>query len=331
MNNMKFYKYNGAGNDFLVSDGREGGVHLDAEAITRLCDRHYGVGADGVMILGPASGGYDFTMDYYNSDGSGGMMCGNGGRCIVAFASFLGLSPSSPDGMWNFLAPDGPHRAEILRDEGLRKTVRLGMKDISVARRYACLPSLGGASADALSGAAPEEGTAGWFLDTGTRHFVRFVSGECLTAEYVAAEGRRLRWAEEFAPQGANVNFVVKGNPLRVRTFEKGVEAETCACGTGITASVAAACLEGVAPAWAERGGRVLGYNVRALNDDLSVELAPTPEAQALMKTGASSVAPKANASSQETSRAKDAPAPALFTSVWLTGPATLVAEVNTL
>lgn len=317
---MKFYKYNGAGNDFLVSDGREGGVHLDAEAITRLCDRHYGVGADGVMILGPASGGYDFTMDYYNSDGSGGMMCGNGGRCIVAFASFLGLRPSSPDGMWNFLAPDGPHRAEILRDEGLRKTVRLGMKDISVARRYATLPSLGGASADALSGAASEEGTAGWFLDTGTRHFVRFVSEECLTAEYVASEGRRLRWAEEFAPQGANVNFVVKGNPLRVRTFEKGVEAETCACGTGITASVAAACLEGVAPAWAECGGKVLGYNVRALNDALSVELAPTPEAHIGGK------APKA-----EGSTLADAPAPALFTSVWLTGPATLVAEVNIL
>ncbi len=330
---MKFYKYNGAGNDFLVADGREGRVHLDAEAISRLCDRHYGVGADGVMVLGSAAGGYDFTMEYFNSDGSGGMMCGNGGRCIVSFASFLGLTPSSPDGTWNFLAPDGPHRAAILRDEGLRKIVRLGMKDISVARKYASLPSLASCEAQlpVSAGSSSSDGKSssltpadGWFLDTGTRHFVRFVPEECLTDEFVSSEGRKLRWAEEFAPVGVNVNFVVKGNPLKVRTYEKGVEAETCACGTGITASVAAACLEGVAPSWAECGGKVLGYNVRALNDDLTVELAPTSAAEALACGGG-------KASSAEVSLASDASSPALFTSVWLTGPATLVAEVNVL
>ena len=86
---MTFYKYNGAGNDFLVADNRDGSIHLTEKYISEICDRHYGVGADGVMLLGTGCDGADFTMDYYSSDGSGGMMCGNGGRCIVAFASFL--------------------------------------------------------------------------------------------------------------------------------------------------------------------------------------------------------------------------------------------------
>lgn len=297
---MTFYKYNGAGNDFLVADNRDGSIRLTEKYISEICDRHYGVGADGVMLLGSGGEAFDFTMDYFNSDGSGGMMCGNGGRCIVAFASFLGLKPASQDGRWSFVAADGEHRAELLSSEGNTLTVRLQMIDISVARHYDSLKNDASAS--------------GWFVDTGTRHFVHFVDTP-LTSEYVDVQGRKLRHAEEFAPLGANVNFVVKGNPLRIRTFEKGVEAETCACGTGITASAAAAWLCGVAPASRDAMTGALHYVVDALNDRLSVDFLPhcRPE------------------DSLRASSAAHAPGTPLFTDVWLTGPATLVAKIDIL
>lgn len=297
---MTFYKYNGAGNDFLVADNRDGSIHLTEKYISEICDRHYGVGADGVMLLGSGGEAFDFTMDYFNSDGSGGMMCGNGGRCIVAFASFLGLKPASQDGRWSFVAADGEHRAELLSSEGNTLTVRLQMIDISVARHYDSLKNDASAS--------------GWFVDTGTRHFVHFVDPP-LTSEYVDVQGRKLRHAEEFAPFGANVNFVVKGNPLKVRTFEKGVEAETCACGTGITASAAAAWLCGVAPASRDAMTGTLHYVVDALNDRLSVDFLPhcRPE------------------DSLRASSAAHATGTPLFTDVWLTGPATLVAKIDIL
>ena len=297
---MTFYKYNGAGNDFLVADNRDGSIHLTEKYISEICDRHYGVGADGVMLLGSGGEAFDFTMDYFNSDGSGGMMCGNGGRCIVAFASFLGLKPASQDGRWSFVAADGEHRAELLSSEGNTLTVRLQMIDISVARHYDSLKN--------------EASASGWFVDTGTRHFVHFVDTP-LTSEYVDAQGRKLRHTEEFAPLGANVNFVVKGNPLKVRTFEKGVEAETCACGTGITASAAAAWLCGVAPASRDAMTGALHYVVDALNDRLSVDFLPhcRPE------------------DSLRASSAAHAPGTPLFTDVWLTGPATLVAKIDIL
>lgn len=295
---MTFYKYNGAGNDFLVADNRDGSIRLTEKYISGICDRHYGVGADGVMLLGTGGEAFDFTMDYFNSDGSGGMMCGNGGRCIVAFASFLGLKPASQDGRWSFVAADGEHRAELLSSEGNTLTVRLQMIDISVARHYDSLKNDASAS--------------GWFVDTGTRHFVHFVDPP-LTSEYVDAQGRKLRHGEEFAPLGANVNFVVKGNPLKVRTFEKGVEAETCACGTGITASAAAAWLCGVAPASRDAMTGALHYVVDALNDRLSVDFLPhcRPE------------------DSFRASSAAHAPGTPLFTDVWLTGPASLVAKLD--
>lgn len=297
---MTFYKYNGAGNDFLAADNRDGSIHLTEKYISEICDRHYGVGADGVMLLGSGGEAFDFTMDYFNSDGSGGMMCGNGGRCIVAFASFLGLKPASQDGRWSFVAADGEHRAELLSSEGNTLTVRLQMIDISVARHYDSLKNDASAS--------------GWFVDTGTRHFVHFVDTP-LTSEYVDVQGRKLRHTEEFAPLGANVNFVVKGNPLKVRTFEKGVEAETCACGTGITASAAAAWLCGVAPASRDAMTGALHYVVDALNDRLSVDFLPhcRPE------------------DSLRASSAAHAPGTPLFTDVWLTGPATLVAKIDIL
>ena len=206
------YKFTGAGNDFVVADGRHGGVEelRDAGRIVDLC-REYGT--DGLMILSCHSD-YDFRMEFYNPDGSGGMMCGNGGRCIVAFADMLGLKPASPDGEWRFLAPDGPHTARILQGSTSLWTVRLKMKDVDGIK-----PVLGG-----------------YFINTGTRHFVKFV--EDVNAVDVQQEGTALRWDKSFQPEGTNVNFVqITPQGLLVRTFEKGVEGETLACGTGLTAS----------------------------------------------------------------------------------------------
>ena len=225
---VQLHKYSGAGNDFVVLDGRTEDVSAfrSAQRIAELCDRRSGfvaadgrIGADGLMIL-TDDPDYDFRMEYYNSDGSGGMMCGNGGRCIVAFADALGLQPA--DGrVFRFVAADGPHTGEILARDGDCKTVRIRMIDVHTFH-----PALDG-----------------WFLDTGTRHFVRFVPD--VEAVDIEKEGRQARWDPIFAPIGANANFVSvdPDGTLRVRTFEKGVEAETLACGTGITASAIAAYL----------------------------------------------------------------------------------------
>lgn len=242
---MKLYKYHGAGNDFLIADGRETRIDLDAEKIAALCNRHTGFGADGVMVL-EDSEDFDFRMRYYNSDGSGGMMCGNGGRCIVAFAADLGFRH------FRFEAPDGPHEAELLSGEAeafsnAPRIVRLGMKNVSGAKPY-----YGDSSCD-------------WFLDTGTRHLVRFVDD--IDKLDVVGEGRRLRYDSRFAPVGVNVNFVKVNTPrdIVVRTYEKGVEDETLACGTGITASAMASWI-----AWrivACRADSSAGYNLSGEHD----------------------------------------------------------------
>ena len=237
---MTFYKYHGAGNDFLIADNRDGklslrtsdsaadgtGTKLEVADIQHLCDRHTGFGADGLMLL-QSSSEHAFRMEFFNPDGSGGMMCGNGGRCIVAFAADLGMIPESQP--ITFEAPDGIHEAVVTANTGLTKTVRLSMKDVSGIRVW------------------PEERSC--FLDTGTRHLVKFVKN--LSDYPVAEEGSRLRHDPRFAPIGTNVNFVgpellPDGNTvLYVRTFEKGVEAETLACGTGIVAAALAACHQG--------------------------------------------------------------------------------------
>lgn len=269
---MKFYKYQGAGNDFLIADNRDGSINLTAEQIAAVCDRRYGVGADGLMLL-ESSDTYDFRMNYYNSDGSGGMMCGNGGRCMVAFAADMGITH------FDFDAADGFHTAQILKDENGVKTVRLKMKDVSEIIRY-----------DALEG--PSVPSKGCFLDTGTRHYVRFVEG--LEDYDVVAEGRDIRYnASELMPIGANVNFVEPyDGGIKVRTYEKGVEDETFACGTGIVASCVAAWCGGVRPSL-EESGRVR-YEVKAKRDLLAVDFIPASVAE----------------------------------DVWLTGPASFVAEI---
>ena len=253
---MKFYKYQGAGNDFLIADNRDGSVILSTEQIASLCDRRYGVGADGLMLLdAPADGQEGFRMTYFNSDGSGGMMCGNGGRCIVAFAADMGVTD------FRFHAADGYHRAEILSSEGNVKTVSLQMKDVSSYEQH-----------DSLAGVSvPSEG---FFLDTGTRHYVRIVEG--LDSYDVVNEGRDIRYnAAELQPIGANVNFIEPSSDgiLKVRTYEKGVEDETYACGTGIVASCIAAYNAGIRPS--ETSGEYVIYNVMAKRDSLKVSFRP--------------------------------------------------------
>ena len=270
---MKFYKYQGAGNDFLIADNRDGSISLTKDQIASVCDRRYGVGADGLMLL-ETSDRHDFRMTYYNSDGSGGMMCGNGGRCIVAFAADMGLEK------FDFDAADGFHTARILKDEDGVKTVRLKMKDVSEICRY-----------EALEGVSVL--SEGYFLDTGTRHYVRFVKG---LKEYdIVSEGREIRYdAVQLQPVGVNVNFVEPSDGiLNVRTYEKGVEDETYACGTGIVASCIAAYEAGVRPSDVDQDGRV-HYDVHAKKDVLAVDFLPSEVAE----------------------------------DVWLTGPASFVAEI---
>lgn len=253
------YKYSGAGNDFLVLDGRREDVskYREAALIQRLCSRSEGfcdsegtIGADGLMILS-SSPEYDFRMEFFNPDGSGGMMCGNGGRCIVAFADHLGIRGS--EGGFLFEAPDGLHEAQILSRGASVCTVRLKMIDVTEFR-----PSLDG-----------------WFLNTGTRHFVRFV-GDVDSLDILSL-GPRYRHDPAFAPQGANANFVQRSgkDSIEVRTFEKGVEAETLACGTGITASALALELE--CDNGHKHEPRVV--EVRARVDNLRVEFTPCLDA----------------------------------------------------
>lgn len=218
---MKIYRYSGAGNSFVVIDGRNIDVrrYRTPAVVRALCSYN---GTDGLMLL-LQSKTADFRMEFYNPDGSGGMMCGNGGRCIVAFADLLGVKPFHTRD-YVFEAPDGIHHAEILSHLGEMKLIRLEMRDVQ-----ACEPALDG-----------------WFADTGTRHFVKFVPDA--DAVDIETEGPAYRNHPAFAPAGANANFVspLPDGSLRVRTFEKGVEGETPACGTGVTACAIAACASGV-------------------------------------------------------------------------------------
>ena len=224
----------------MVIDGRKGVVseYREVPRIMELCRKY---STDGLMILLPSSSGLsrgshvDFVMEFYNPDGSGGMMCGNGGRCIVAFAHMLGLKPAAEDGTWHFLAPDGPHEAKILsgpqsvipgHDRESRWTVRLKMIDVK--------------------GVTPMKN--GFFLNTGTRHYVEFRNN--VDSIDMEKEAKPLRWDPAFQPEGTNVNFVERRQDgLHIRTYEKGVEGETLACGTGITASAIAAYYAGRMPA----------------------------------------------------------------------------------
>ena len=218
---MTFYKYDGAGNDFVIMDIRQNDPNLTTAQIERICHRRFGVGADGLITLGNAAQPYDFEMRYYNSDGKLGSMCGNGGRCIAAFAHSLGLGHIDRQSglkVLDFIGFDGPHHAEIMvwhltEHFGL---VKLQMRDIKTDSVSRCLD--------------------GWFLDTGSPHYVQRVEG--LEKYDVVGEGRRLRNMLDIFPEGTNVDFIedLADGRLFVRTYERGVEDETYACGTGVTA-----------------------------------------------------------------------------------------------
>jgi diaminopimelate epimerase len=202
---IKCYKYQGAGNDFVIIDNRDGDIYLSQPQIKRFCDRRFGIGGDGLMLLG-FSKSFDFSMKYYNADGFEGTMCGNGGRCLIAFAARMGIDK------YNFEAIDGPHTGQIIKYSPLESTVELGLTDVFQIKDI-----------------PPDK----YFLNTGSPHLVIFP--ENFSDTDVDKEGRY--WRHHFIEGGTNVNFVkVLENGLFVRTFERGVEAETYACGTGISA-----------------------------------------------------------------------------------------------
>ena len=203
---VNFYKYQGAGNDFILIDNRDNTFNHDNPKLIRsLCDRRFGIGADGIMFL-QLKTGFDFEMVYYNADGQPSSMCGNGGRCIVAFARFLGIIDSETE----FLAVDGPHHAKI-SPEG--NWVSLGMINVDTLT----------ADDDA------------YVLNTGSPHYVKMVTG--LKEKDVYHDGYAIRNNDTYREHGININFVEPtGDGYFVRTFERGVEDETCACGTGVTA-----------------------------------------------------------------------------------------------
>lgn len=210
MKRVSFSKYQGAGNDFVLIDARAGGPELTRDEIRLLCDRRFGIGADGLMALERDPQGSDFYMRYYNSDGGESTMCGNGGRCIARFADHLGIGGS----VKRFNSSDGLHEAELLPN-GL---IRLRMIDVAEV--------------------APLADGSSWFVFTGSPHYVEFTDD--VMSVHVAGRGAEIRHRAEFeARGGTNVNFVQVLGPgrIKVRTFERGVEAETLACGTGVTAA----------------------------------------------------------------------------------------------
>ncbi len=204
---IKFYKYQGAGNDFILIDNRENTCQaITFQQIKKMCDRHFGIGADGLMLLNNKEG-FDFEMIYFNSDGKEGSMCGNGGRCIVQFANEMGIKKTE----YKFAATDGTHIAEI----DLNKRVSLKMNDVKDV----------------------DFSLDHYVLNTGSPHYVKFVSN--IDTMNVVSDGRKIRNNREFAEKGINVNFVetLDEDHIFVRTYERGVEDETLSCGTGVTAS----------------------------------------------------------------------------------------------
>jgi diaminopimelate epimerase len=214
---IDFYKYHGAGNDFIMIDQREK-QFLTRESTTEiahLCHRRFGIGADGLILLqSHTEAGVE--MIYFNADGRESTLCGNGGRCFAAFAKHLGIA----DGHFHFLAVDGPHDAVISKPDATTglEWVELKMNDVRDIEKF---------------------DNDSYALNTGSPHFVRFTTQ--LQEANMVERGREVRYSYRYRADGINVNLVeMIGNDLAIRTYERGVEDETLACGTGVTAAAIA-------------------------------------------------------------------------------------------
>ncbi len=215
MPKLRFIKMNGAGNDFVLLDNRVGDLRLDGPQIARLCDRHRGIGADGVLILERAANGADFRMRYYNADGGEAEMCGNGARCFARYTSRV----AGPLDKLSFETPAGVIAAAI---EGERVTLQMSEpKDLQLN----------------LPVTALGEDIRCHYVDSGVPHVV--IPMKDIAEAKVREMGSALRHHERFAPRGANVNFMQSrgDGQIAIRTYERGVEDETLACGTGVVAS----------------------------------------------------------------------------------------------
>lgn len=205
---IKFYKYQGTGNDFVILDNRDEAYNtLTNEQVHFLCDRRFGIGSDGLMMLNKHTA-YDYEMKYYNADGREGSMCGNGGRCLAKFANDMGIIRTT----YSFLAIDGKHEASVNMD-GMVSLKMSDVNDVNFAGRY-------------------------YTLNTGSPHYVE-MANNVMNLD-VFKKGQEIRFNREFEKEGINVNFVEQlqdVDKIIVRTYERGVEAETYSCGTGVTAA----------------------------------------------------------------------------------------------
>ncbi len=217
---IEFYKYQGTGNDFIIIDNRSSFFNpyqKNKKIISDLCNRKFGIGADGLILLNKSKN-YDFEMIYFNSDGTGNVMCGNGGRCIVAFANYLKIISRQT----KFIAFDGEYNAQINKKNKNVTNVSLEMQNVD--------------NIEIID-------DSDFFINTGALHYIKFV--ENIKDLDVYNKARDIRFNKRFAKSGTNVDFVeIQKNHLFVRTYERGVEKETLSCGTGATASAIAASLK---------------------------------------------------------------------------------------
>jgi len=213
---MVFYKYHGSGNDFILIDNRNGTLTLTEEETAALCNRHTGIGADGLILL-ENDLEHDFSMRYFNADGREASLCGNGGRCVVAFARRLGIINKRS----KFSAADGLHGALVVAAGNNTDIISLEMRETDHWQKV----------------------SGDYVMDTGSPHLVRFVDDPDKVD--VTGEGRKIRYGEPYGKEGINVNFVAYSHgKLEIRTYERGVENETLSCGTGAVASALAAALK---------------------------------------------------------------------------------------
>jgi diaminopimelate epimerase len=219
---IRFDKMNGAGNDFVMIDNQAGDIRLTAAQVRELCDRRRGIGADGVIVV-ETEPDMDFRMRYYNADGGEAEMCGNGARCVALFADRLGLGEREGDQLrLRFMTQPGPMEANVNNGRAAIRMTDASDFEINI--------SLQVAHGDEMV----------HFVNTGVPHAVVIVdNADDLTNAEVTERGRAIRQHERFAPHGANANFVtlLENNCVRIRTYERGVEAETLACGTGSCAA----------------------------------------------------------------------------------------------